>query len=73
MMDEANDSPALARVQETYNKVWRQYQHQLDRITPFVVQRWLGTAGLVALFALRIVLAQGVRTSLPSRARLFTD
>jgi hypothetical protein len=60
MMDEANETPAFARVQETYNKLWRQYQHQLDRITPFILQRWLGTAGLVSVFALRIVFAQGV-------------
>ncbi|KAI0359621.1 retrieval of early ER protein Rer1 [Trametes cingulata] len=38
----------------------RQYQQWLDRITPFVLYRWLGTAGVLALFGLRIVFAQGV-------------
>ena len=38
----------------------RQYQQILDKITPFVLYRWLGTAGLLSLFLLRIVLSQGV-------------
>ena len=38
----------------------RQYQFYLDRSTPHVAYRWIATAGLFALFALRIVLAQGV-------------
>lgn len=37
----------------------RQYQVLLDRVTPFVLYRWLGTAGLLGLFMLRIVLSQG--------------
>ena len=43
-----------------YTKAQRQYQQWLDRVTPFVLYRWLSTAGLLALFMLRIVLAQGV-------------
>ncbi|KAJ3519882.1 hypothetical protein NM688_g9239 [Phlebia brevispora] len=40
-------------------KATRQYQQLLDKITPFVLYRWLGTVGLLSLFVLRIVLAQG--------------
>ncbi|KAI0776289.1 retrieval of early ER protein Rer1 [Trametes elegans] len=40
-------------------KARRQYQQWLDRVTPFVLYRWLGTAGLLSVFALRIVFAQG--------------
>ena len=39
----------------------RVYQHYLDRVVPHVVERWLGAAVLLALFELRIVVAQGVR------------
>ncbi|KAI0696671.1 retrieval of early ER protein Rer1 [Cerioporus squamosus] len=42
-----------------YAKGQRQYQQWLDRVTPFVLYRWLSTAGLLALFMLRIVFAQG--------------
>ena len=43
-----------------YTKGRRQYQQWLDRVTPFVLYRWLSTAGLLAVFMLRIVLSQGV-------------
>ncbi|KAI0790589.1 retrieval of early ER protein Rer1 [Abortiporus biennis] len=42
-----------------YYTAKREYQRLLDRITPFVLNRWLATAGLLALFMLRIVFAQG--------------
>jgi len=35
------------------------YQAYLDRSVPHVLHRWLGTAGLVVIFLLRIVIAQG--------------
>jgi len=43
-----------------FKKVQRQYQQTLDRWTPHVIGRWLSTGGLLALFFLRIVFAQGV-------------
>lgn len=43
-----------------YAKLQRQYQQILDRWTPHVLHRWLSTAGLLAVFMLRIVIAQGV-------------
>ncbi|KAF8070750.1 retrieval of early ER protein Rer1 [Lyophyllum atratum] len=54
----ADPSPAQ-NISAHYSKLQRQYQQVLDRWTPHVLQRWLSTAGLLALFFLRIVLAQG--------------
>jgi len=42
-----------------YYNIMRQYQQLLDRATPFVLNRWLTTAGLLTLFLLRIFLAHG--------------
>ncbi|KAF8161276.1 retrieval of early ER protein Rer1 [Crassisporium funariophilum] len=42
-----------------YAKIQRQYQQILDRWTPYMLHRWLASAGLLSLFLLRIVLAQG--------------
>jgi len=36
-----------------------QYQTWLDKSTPYTPYRWLGTAGLLSFFFLRIFLAQG--------------
>ncbi|KIM40285.1 hypothetical protein M413DRAFT_446465 [Hebeloma cylindrosporum] len=49
----------MQNVTAQYVKIQRQYQQILDRWTPHMLQRWLATAGLLALFFLRIVLAQG--------------
>jgi len=59
-----SDTTPVQTLTNHYVKVQRQYQQILDRWTPFVLKRWLATAGLLALFMLRIVLAQGVRLSL---------
>ena len=65
MMSSSDSEPStggpLKPVMDQYYKTMRQYQILLDRVTPFVLYRWLSTAGLVAVFLLRIVLAQGVR------------
>lgn len=37
----------------------QQYQSYLDASTPFTAYRWVGTALLLVIFFLRIVLAQG--------------
>ena len=50
----------IQNVTAQYVKIQRQYQQILDRWTPHMLQRWLATVGLLALFFLRIVLAQGV-------------
>jgi hypothetical protein len=64
MMDSTDpgaDGPApLQNVRDFLYKAQRQQQAVLDKWTPFTLHRWLGTAGLVVVFMLRIVLAQGV-------------
>jgi len=54
------DSSPVQNVVAQYTKIQRQYQQILDRWTPHVLHRWLATVGLLAVFFLRIVLAQGV-------------
>ncbi|KAF8317633.1 retrieval of early ER protein Rer1 [Clavulina sp. PMI_390] len=44
---------------DQYRKYSRLYQSYLDRSVPHALNRWLATAGLVFVFLLRIVLAQG--------------
>ncbi|CED83972.1 Golgi proteins involved in ER retention (RER) [Phaffia rhodozyma] len=52
------ETPALAFAEsaQQYN---RRFQGILDRITPYSAYRWLGTAVLLFLFGLRVVLGQG--------------
>ncbi|KAI6111963.1 retrieval of early ER protein Rer1 [Pisolithus croceorrhizus] len=57
--DEPAAPPPLAAAQLHLAKLQRQYQQTLDRWTPHVLQRWLGTFGLLIIFMLRIVLSQG--------------
>jgi len=62
MMSSSDSEPSsgpLKPITDQYYKIMRQYQVLLDRVTPFVLYRWLGSAGLVSVFLLRIVLAQG--------------
>ncbi|KAG6813518.1 hypothetical protein H0H92_010223 [Tricholoma furcatifolium] len=53
------ESSPVQNISAAYTKVQRQYQQVLDRWTPHVLQRWLSTAGLLALFFIRILFAQG--------------
>ena len=55
----ASDTP-FQPISAQYAKAQRQYQQMLDKVTPFVLYRWLGTAGLLSIFMLRIVFSQGV-------------
>jgi len=48
-------------VRENTTVYGRKYQALLDRSTPHVMERWLGTLGLFILFALNVVFRQGVR------------
>ncbi|KIK96705.1 hypothetical protein PAXRUDRAFT_289089 [Paxillus rubicundulus Ve08.2h10] len=57
--DEPQASTPLQTVQASFSKAQRQYQQTLDRWTPHVLQRWLGTLGLLVVFMLRIVFSQG--------------
>lgn len=48
-------------VRENTTVYGRKYQALLDRSTPHVMERWLGTLGLFILFGLNVVFRQGVR------------
>jgi len=50
---------SLQNIPATYARLKRQYQQTLDRVTPHVLYRWVGTAVTIAVFELRIVYAQG--------------
>ena len=54
------DSSPAQNVMASFTKLQRQYQQILDRWTPHMLYRWLGTGGVFLVFVLRIVLAQGV-------------
>ena len=56
-------SASLQNIPATYVRLKRQYQQALDRITPHIMYRWVGTAVTMAIFELRILLAQGVRVT----------
>jgi len=49
----------FAAVSAQTSKFQRQYQAWLDKSTPFVPHRWLSTLGLLLLFFIRILVAQG--------------
>lgn len=59
--DAGMEQTPVQNLQNQYSRVQRQYQSLLDRWTPHTLQRWVATAGLLAVFLLRIVLSQGVR------------
>ncbi|KAF8176559.1 retrieval of early ER protein Rer1 [Pholiota molesta] len=53
------EATPIQNVSAQYVKLQRQYQQILDRWTPHTLYRWLSTAGLLFVFFLRIVFAQG--------------
>ncbi|ESK97312.1 rer1 [Moniliophthora roreri MCA 2997] len=53
------DPSPIQNISASYTKLQRQYQQILDRWTPYTLYRWLATGGLLTIFMLRIVLAQG--------------
>ncbi|GBE80731.1 retrieval of early ER protein Rer1 [Sparassis latifolia] len=58
-MMSSSEPGAPASLSLQYSRVQRQYQQILDRVTPFVLYRWLSFAGLLLLFILRIFVVQG--------------
>lgn len=60
------------RVRENTNIWARKWQGLLDRSTPHVLERWLVTLGLFLLFALNVILRQGVSNS-PYRVAYLTN
>ncbi|KAF8504738.1 retrieval of early ER protein Rer1 [Russula emetica] len=53
------DSASLQNIPATYARLKRQYQQTLDRVTPHIMYRWVGTTATIAIFELRILYAQG--------------
>ncbi|KAK4697783.1 hypothetical protein P7C71_g350, partial [Lecanoromycetidae sp. Uapishka_2] len=49
----------FAAVSAQTSKIGRIYQSYLDKATPYTTYRWIGTAVLLALFFIRILVAQG--------------
>ncbi|KAL8715030.1 MAG: hypothetical protein Q9220_000987 [cf. Caloplaca sp. 1 TL-2023] len=49
----------FAAVSAQTSRIGRLYQSYLDKSTPYTAYRWVGTGVLLALFFLRIVVAQG--------------
>ncbi|KIY69475.1 retrieval of early ER protein Rer1 [Cylindrobasidium torrendii FP15055 ss-10] len=56
---DSGDAGPFQKAKDQYYNAQRQYQQILDRWTPFTLNRWLVTLGLLVVFILRIVLAQG--------------
>ncbi|OZJ04844.1 Protein RER1 [Bifiguratus adelaidae] len=54
-----NDDNAASQFMAHKTAFERRYRQYLDEITPYIYQRWTVTAGLLVLFMLRILLAQG--------------
>ncbi|KAJ7209731.1 retrieval of early ER protein Rer1 [Mycena pura] len=57
-MSEVDQSP-VQNIQGQYARVRRLYQQLLDRWTPHILNRWIGTSVLLCVFFLRIVFSQG--------------
>ncbi|KAF9071646.1 retrieval of early ER protein Rer1 [Rhodocollybia butyracea] len=57
--DSGVEPSPVQNISAGYTRLSRQYQQILDRWTPYTLYRWLGTAGLLSVFLLRIVLSQG--------------
>ncbi|KAI5890253.1 retrieval of early ER protein Rer1 [Schizophyllum commune] len=57
--NESVDASPVQNLQAQYANLQRKYQSMLDKWTPYTLHRWLTTAGLLAVFMLRIVFAQG--------------
>ncbi|CAO1639434.1 unnamed protein product [Sympodiomycopsis kandeliae] len=57
--EEGGPPPAIANAIKQVQMAQMRAQAALDRTTPYVANRWATTGGLLVLFMLRIVLAQG--------------
>ncbi|OTB06577.1 hypothetical protein M426DRAFT_318649 [Hypoxylon sp. CI-4A] len=58
-MDSESEQTPFAAVTAQTSKIQRQYQALLDKSTPFVLYRWIGTGVFLSFFFLRIFVAQG--------------
>lgn len=76
-MDAAEpDQTPFAAVTAQTSKIQRHYQALLDRSTPYVTYRWIGSGVLLLMFFARILVAQGwyigTCLSCPMRRAAFT-
>ncbi|KAL5483171.1 hypothetical protein ACEPAI_8400 [Sanghuangporus weigelae] len=67
------DLGPLQPLKTHYTRITRQYRALLDRAAPHLMYRWFGTAGLVAVFMLRIIFSQGFVVSIASTIRKSTS
>jgi len=58
-MDSQEPDTPFAAVSAQTNKLAQTFQTYLDKSTPFVTQRWVGTGVVFSLFALRILIVRG--------------
>jgi hypothetical protein len=58
-MEGGNDGASAAALNQWRHDTWRLFQFYLDKTTPFSVYRWIGTAVLGLLYALRVYYIQG--------------
>ncbi|KXL45787.1 hypothetical protein M433DRAFT_157022 [Acidomyces richmondensis BFW] len=58
-MDAPEPETPFAAVSAHTTRLSRLYQSYLDKATPYIAYRWVGTGVLFVLFALRIFVAQG--------------
>jgi len=53
------DTTPLGRIRANLSALDRQLQSTIDQTTPYVAQRWIGTALLLTLFLIRILYTHG--------------
>ncbi|EEH18610.2 hypothetical protein PABG_07670 [Paracoccidioides brasiliensis Pb03] len=53
------DQTPFTAVTAHTSRLTRRYQAYLDAVTPYAAYRWIGTGVLLAIFFLRIIMAQG--------------
>jgi len=64
----SNISMAKFRCNHGADAAFQLYQSYLDKSTPYITYRWVGTGVLFILFALRIIVAQGWYIGMPKRS-----
>lgn len=57
-MDSDQQTNVLGKATHFLQRVKTTYRYYLDYVTPYLMQRWIGTYVLIALFLLRILLTQ---------------
>jgi len=58
-MDSPPPESGFSAITSQTNKAARVYQAYLDKVTPYTLYRWVGTAAILLIFMVRIIFAQG--------------